>query len=661
MSYIKTLILLVFNNCLALSRAECQKINRNNKPALSLLLEVNEEKGVKIIYSEGKAAAKAEALINLSAHDIVDQGTFERLIDELKENLNFSAAVFKTVEDLRTPGAAFYEVEFSALSTPHPKELTEPKRLKTNIKSDKIETSEAELPLNLLNKEVDFPGTLFFTVVPDPLRVVDIHGDFVSFFKGNDHPESFSVTKLMRMIHPADLKGFKTKFRAAIDGVRDEFYYRIYTADQQIKHLRHFVYAKREGERLVAIANLLIDSSGDRELVNRLMRSEEKLKVLFETADDLIFILDHSGNFSSVNELGALSLEFVPAEMTGKHFISFIHEDERAAITNSFKQLLKSPGAITFEAAFLTKYGKKLTFEINARPVYSQKNRFDGIVGIGRNVTSRINDQEMMNDLNNKLIEANRIISIERDRVKQRISVLEELNQLKSEFVANISHELRTPLASIIGFSETIDSDSDMPESVRADFNKIILTESKRLAELINDVLDISKLEGGKIDLEKTDFDAVELIKDIVGKYKNQADGKSIQITEDYPIESVILNGDRNRIQQAFDNIFENSLKFTPPGGRITVFLRVRNNELETIISDTGIGIPKDDLPHIFQKFYKVARADNTTPGSGLGLSLVKQIIDHHRGFISIQSEEGNGTTVIIKLQLIPRRFVSNG
>jgi Signal transduction histidine kinase len=267
----------------------------------------------------------------------------------------------------------------------------------------------------------------------------------------------------------------------------------------------------------------------------------------------------------------------------------------------------------------------------------------------------------MMNDLNNKLIEANRIISIERDRVKQRISVLEELNQLKSEFVANISHELRTPLASIIGFSETIDSDSDMPESVRADFNKIILTESKRLAELINDVLDISKLEGGKIDLEKTDFDAVELIKDIVGKYKNQADGKSIQITEDYPIESVILNGDRNRIQQAFDNIFENSLKFTPPGGRITVFLRVRNNELETIISDTGIGIPKDDLPHIFQKFYKVARADNTTPGSGLGLSLVKQIIDHHRGFISIQSEEGNGTTVIIKLQLIPRRFVSNG
>jgi signal transduction histidine kinase len=354
-------------------------------------------------------------------------------------------------------------------------------------------------------------------------------------------------------------------------------------------------------------------------------------------------------------------LEYLPEEMTGKHFISFIEDDQRSIIAVSFKELLKISKLVTFEAAFVTKFGKKLTFEINARPVYTQKNRFDGIVGIGRNVTSRIHDQEMMSDLNNKLIEANRIISIERDRVKQRISVLEELNHLKSEFVANISHELRTPLASIIGFSETIDSDHDMPESVRNDFNKIILTEAKRLAELINDVLDISKLEGGKVILNRSDFDPIDVLNEAVGNIRKYADEKSITIIEEYPDNNVIINADKDRILQVFENILSNAVKFTGPGGRITIFARLRKNELEVIISDTGIGIPKKDLPHIFQKFYRVSRSDNSIPGSGLGLALVKQIIDLHKGFITLKSEENNGTTVIMKLQLIPKRYANSG
>ncbi len=623
----------------------------NPKPALLVMLEVNEEKGTKIVYSEGKTARDAEEIIMAMTDSVRTYQALELLTEKLRTELKYSTASINPVVDLQTPGAAFYEVEFTLISPDKAKK----EKPQTKIEPAIVSTIQPDAP------QINFSNTVYFVLDLLTGKITTKSGDLISLFSGLGIEPDMRIIPLLKRIHPADFRLFKAKYREALAGAQVEFSYRIYTDDQQLKYIRHFVQPVFTAGKPVAVQNLIVDVTYDKELVLRLRRSEEKLRILFETADDLIFVLDQRGNFSSVNALGALSLEYLPEEMTGKHFISFIEDDQRSIIAVSFKELLKISKLVTFEAAFVTKFGKKLTFEINARPVYTQKNRFDGIVGIGRNVTSRIHDQEMMSDLNNKLIEANRIISIERDRVKQRISVLEELNHLKSEFVANISHELRTPLASIIGFSETIDSDSDMPESVRNDFNKIILTEAKRLAELINDVLDISKLEGGKVILNRSDFDPIDVLNEAVGNVKKYAEEKSIAIIEEYPDNNVIINADKDRILQVFENILSNAVKFTGPGGRITIFARLRKNELEVIISDTGIGIPKKDLPHIFQKFYRVSRSDNSIPGSGLGLSLVKQIIDLHKGFITLKSEENNGTTVIMKLQLIPKRYTNSG
>lgn len=633
------------------ANAENSKINASPKPALTLLLEVNEELGAKIVYSEGKVSQRAEEMINAVSAPVRDFKSFTALIDKLEKELKFVSSRIKPVDDLKTPGAAFYEVEFSAIAGQLPTE-------KGIVESPVVSPENISENPPLLN---GFSRTLSFFIDTVNSKITGLAGDINYFFSPGIKASDVTIANLMRKVHPSDFRYFKLKLRNALQGDTSAINYRIYSDDQQLKYVTHFVNIVSHGGKVTGISNLIVDATQDRELITKLRSSEEKLRILFETADDLIFVLDQTGGFSSVNALGALSLEFLPEEMIGKHFISFIDESERKVIALSFKELLKASKLVTFEAAFITKFGKRLTFEINARPVYTQKNRFDGIVGIGRNVTSRIHDHEMMNDLNNKLIEANRIISIERDRVKQRISVLEELNHLKSEFVANISHELRTPLASIIGFSETIDSDVDMPESVRVDFNKIILTESKRLAELINDVLDISKLEGGKVVLDKSDFDPIDLIGEAVTAFRKSAGDKSISITEEYPEVPIIINADKERLTQVFENIISNAVKFTNPGGRITVFVRFRKNELETIISDTGIGIPKKDLPYIFQKFYKVSRNDNSLPGSGLGLALVKQIIDLHKGYISIKSEVNNGTTVIIKLQLNAKRYSNNG
>lgn len=623
----------------------------NPKPALLVMLEVSEEMGTKIVFSEGKTARQAEEIILTMMDKVKNYQALEILSEKIRLDLKYSTVSINPVVDLQTPGVAFYEVEFALTST----DTVKKEKIQRKIEPAVVSTIQPDEP------QINFSNTVYFVLDLISGKITSKSGDLSILFSGLGIEPDMRIIPLLKRIHPADLKMFKAKYREALAGSQVEFNYRIYTDNQQLKYVRHFVHPLFSAGKPVTVQNLIVDVTYDKELVLRLRRSEEKLRILFETADDLIFVLDQRGNFSSVNALGALSLEYLPEEMTGKHFISFIEDDQRSIIAGSFKELLKISKLVTFEAAFVTKFGKKLTFEINARPVYTTKNRFDGIVGIGRNVTSRIHDQEMMSDLNNKLIEANRIISIERDRVKQRISVLEELNHLKSEFVANISHELRTPLASIIGFSETIDSDHDMPESVRNDFNKIILTEAKRLAELINDVLDISKLEGGKVILTRSEFDPIDVLNEAVGNIRKYADEKSISVIEEYPDNNVIINADKDRILQVFENILSNAVKFTGPGGRITIFARLRKNELEVIISDTGIGIPKKDLPHIFQKFYRVSRSDNSIPGSGLGLSLVKQIIDLHKGFITLKSEENNGTTVIMKLQLIPKRYTNSG
>jgi signal transduction histidine kinase len=341
--------------------------------------------------------------------------------------------------------------------------------------------------------------------------------------------------------------------------------------------------------------------------------------------------------------------------MMGKHFLDFVGSSEKPNVAKAFGRLLKSSRLISFEASLTTKYGKTQSFVINARSTFKNE-QLDSVLGIATDITSQKEDNKRIDDLNNKLLEASRIILIERDRAKQKITVLEELNKMKSEFVSNISHELRTPLASMIGFAETIDSDPDMPPDMRKEFNQIILNESKRLSKLIDNVLDISKLEGGKIVLEKRKFSITEGLNQVIDRAGKEAKMKSLVFSAELPQEEVYIYADPTRIEQLFENILNNALKFTPQGGRISVFAQSLYNEFEVIISDTGIGIPKDDLPFIFQKFYRVSRKDKNIPGPGLGLSIVKQIIDMHKGMITIRSEEKKGTTVVVKLPIIKQK-----
>ncbi len=378
---------------------------------------------------------------------------------------------------------------------------------------------------------------------------------------------------------------------------------------------------------------------------------KNKFEILLNVSDDLIFILNSSGYFEVVNENGANKLGYKTSGIIGKHFTDFIHPSNAASVSESIKEILNSDDMVSFEATLNIK-DNNVIYKFNCRSV-KEKGDIKNLIGVGRDITKKIKDQNKITELDEKLSEANRLISLERQRSNYSKSILEELNRLKNEFMSSISHEMRTPLASIIGFSETIDTDLQMPVEMRKEFNKIILSEGKRLARLINDVLNITKLEGGEIKLEKKRIDIVKLIKNVIKEVKPAADIKDIIITSDLPDEENILIVDEEKVYQILIELINNSIKFTPEGGRITVVAQTLYKEFEIVVSDTGIGIPEKDINNIFQKFYRAEVSDTETQGAGLGLVFVKQIVDLHKGFISVQSDVNKGTSFTIKLPLL--------
>jgi len=370
---------------------------------------------------------------------------------------------------------------------------------------------------------------------------------------------------------------------------------------------------------------------------------------LLDLSDDLIFFLDSEGNFQRVNKLGALLLDYDPSVLQGTHFLSIVDDKNYDNAVKHFSEMLAVNNWTKFDTVLKTRLGSRLNYRVTLKAIIEDE-KLTGVGGIARNISPQIRFEDKINELESRLIESSRMLSIERARWKQDKSVLEELNKLKSEFISNISHELRTPLASIIGFSETIMSDPGMSPEMREEFNNIILTEGKRLARLINEILEISRMESGKISLIKTEFDLTPLLKEAVENNINYVRKKEIKFTFEFPEEEVIISGEKEKLLNVFEGLLNNAVKFTPVSGRIKLILHKMNKEAEIIISDTGAGIPEKDLPNIFQKFYSINHSDNDIPDSGLGLVFVKQIIDLHRGLIVVHSELGKGTTFVIKL-----------
>ena len=220
-------------------------------------------------------------------------------------------------------------------------------------------------------------------------------------------------------------------------------------------------------------------------------------------------------------------------------------------------------------------------------------------------------------------------------------------------FVSNVSHELRTPLTSVKSYLEALD-DGAISEPVAPDFVKVSLTETNRMMRMVTDLLSLSRIdnETSQLDVELTNFTAfITFILNRFDKMKNQVGEKKYDIVRDYPISPVWVEIDTDKMTQVLDNILNNAIKYSPDGGEIRVGMKTTDAQLIISISDEGLGIPKKDLPRIFDRFYRVDKARSRAQGgTGLGLAIAKEIIKQHKGFIWAKSEYGKGSTFTIVL-----------
>ena len=239
------------------------------------------------------------------------------------------------------------------------------------------------------------------------------------------------------------------------------------------------------------------------------------------------------------------------------------------------------------------------------------------------------------------------------------VAVLHDTTEQEKEererrlFVSNVSHELRTPLTSVKSYLEALDEGA-LTEPVAPDFIKVSLDETNRMMRMVTDLLHLSRIdnETSHLDVELINFTAfITFILNRFDKMRSQDDEKKYELVRDYPINSVWIEIDTDKMTQVIDNILNNAIKYSPDGGKITVTMKTTDDQMILSISDQGLGIPKQDLPKIFDRFYRVDRARSRAQGgTGLGLAIAKEIIKQHKGFIWAKSEYGKGSTFTIVL-----------
>lgn len=226
----------------------------------------------------------------------------------------------------------------------------------------------------------------------------------------------------------------------------------------------------------------------------------------------------------------------------------------------------------------------------------------------------------------------------------------------KSEFVAHVSHELRTPLSSIRAYTEMLVDGEATDEKTRAEYYGIIQTSADRLGRLIDNMLNISRIEAGTVRINKEPVAVSIILKEVADSLKPQAEEKNIALLTDLaPVVDRVM-ADRDLLYQAVLNLVSNAIKYTPEGGEVTVRMITleEQNALRIEVMDTGVGIPAEDLPHMFEKFYRVEANKNMAKGTGLGLNLVKNIVEVvHEGKLSLRSEVGQGSTFAITLNKV--------
>jgi two-component system phosphate regulon sensor histidine kinase PhoR len=337
---------------------------------------------------------------------------------------------------------------------------------------------------------------------------------------------------------------------------------------------------------------------------------EGQLDTILSSMDDSVIAVNMRRDIILANRAAA-DLWDLPENGIGQNIFEATRHEE---LTRILEKTMDSGETFTNEVRL--RPGSERTIAITSSPLQDPRGRIQGAVAVMRDVTS-----------------------------------LRHLEQMRQEFVSNVSHELRTPLTSIKGFVETLLNGHLDDKQLLERFLNIIKAETDRMIALINDLLDLSRIEGGKLRFNKAAVDMKKVFDDTVLLLQSKAEDKQITLQNNI-YDPIIVEGDEKLLRQVALNLVDNGVKYTPEGGRVWIEAEQGLDSVEFIVADTGVGIASEHLDRIFERFYRVDKGRaRQTGGTGLGLAIVKHIIDRHKGTIAIESRVGKGTKIRITLK----------
>jgi len=377
-----------------------------------------------------------------------------------------------------------------------------------------------------------------------------------------------------------------------------------------------------------AIEHLLAKSSHVAGLENQIkdlqiqiqlsQRREKNTEAIIYSIRDAVIVIDESDKLLMANEAAGRLFNFDFRNSQYKPVSELLGADHREFV-DLLSRSRQTGGRATKQEVEFFQEGRG-TFDCIISCVYDQAERICGVVAVLHDITRE-----------------------------------KEISQMKNDFVSHVSHELKTPLASIMAYSEMLSDGEANDEQTKKEFYSVIQNQAKRLNRLIEDILNVSRIESGLIKVNKQPVSLTILIEEQLQMIKNYAEEKNIEVVGQKPIVFDQVYADKDMISQVIVNLLSNAVKYTRPGGLVKI-----NTEVDEIaglakvtVTDTGVGIPENELGHLFEKFYRVEANKNVAKGTGLGLNLVKQIIEKvHNGRVSVESKVGVGSTFGFELPL---------
>jgi len=386
-------------------------------------------------------------------------------------------------------------------------------------------------------------------------------------------------------------------------------------------------------DEIIYIIHRVEDVTESIRTTKALQEREEHLRLLLDGVKDYaIFMLDPSGHVKSWNQGAEAIKGYKPNEIVGRHFSCFYAaEDVQDGKPERELQTAIAEGRYEEEGWRVRKDGSQFCANVIINALRDETGKLRGFSKITRDITERKKTQQQMEQQNRELELRNREV--------------ERATKLKSKFLASMSHELRTPLNAIVGFSDLLDEQTPGPlNDKQKRFVNHIKQGSAHLLQLINDILDLSKIEAGQLELRYEDFQIKDALPEVLSTIRPLAMAKNIQIEQKLESDQHVY-ADRVRFKQILYNLLSNALKFTPQAGRIDIDCRGDDNSVCISVTDTGVGIRAEDQTMIFEEFRQVeGPAGTTQEGTGLGLAITKRLVEQQGGGISVESEFGKGS-----------------